>query len=366
MLKRIFVLLVALSIGLPLAACGDPEIDVEFVVDGEVYDTRTFEAPDTLTGFPTPTLEDTYFLGWYHDEDYTERLDYEEDTFETDATLYARTLPYEGELLTPFTDEVELPDYEGKSFPEDGIGEVELQSCIDGDTTRFVGLGDSVRYLHMDAPETTGTVEPWGFEADDFVCEALEDADTIVLQHEPHPEYGLPDVHPQVGPTGSYGRHLAYVWADGRNLNLELVELGLGEASAALSMYAEEFRLAEHNAAMTGRHIHGETDPLFEQETQETTISSIRDDREGYMRTFVNVEGLITSVDGDNFTLLDETTGESINVYSPSVGGWRVTSGNRIRLEEVFVTEYFGTIQLTNLKEDYFEVLEEDVEIPED
>lgn len=163
------------------------------------------------------------------------------------------------QLTTPLTDALTLDlDYEGKTFTEDGIGEVTLQRCIDGDTTRFyedgVALEQSVRYLGIDTPETwRNPSEPWADAASDYVCDVLQNAETIVLERNfDGPLYE------------TYGRYLAFVWADGRLLNLELIELAYAHAVGASNLkYGDEMMQAWFNAMETGRRIHGERDPDY-------------------------------------------------------------------------------------------------------
>ncbi len=352
-----------------LVGCGRPaEVTFE-LPDDFIYDTRRVEEDGTLGSYPTPTLEDTYFLGWFLDDEYTERFR-TDMVFEEDATLHGKTKPYDGEtLITPLTDELTLDaaDYEGKSFLNDGIGEVTLPSitsCIDGDTTYFSDLGrDSLRYLYVDTPESTSTIEPWGMAASKYVCDVLLEADTIVLEREPHPEEGHPEVHPSVGIKGTYGRYLGYVWYDGRLLNLELVELGFSRASGiGTSQYAEYFRLAEHNSRMTGAKIFGEDDPDFDADPVEVSIPDIIQDTDEYIHRFVNVEGVVTSTEQYGFHLCRD--GEEIYFYAGP--GWRPAwfqSGFEIRIEKAFVTYWpYGStqLQLTNFARERLSVITED------
>jgi endonuclease YncB( thermonuclease family) len=161
---------------------------------------------------------------------------------------------------TPFTDQTLLDlDYEGKSFLEDGIGAVTLTRCIDGDTARFSEDGGatdfSVRFLGIDTPEIGRNEEPWGRAASDFVCERLSNAFTIVLER--NFEGPLRD---------TYGtRYLAFVWYDGRLINLELIELSYAPAVGAITLkYGEQMQTAWYEAVANRKRIHGEEDPNFD------------------------------------------------------------------------------------------------------
>jgi len=364
-MKKIALFATALFFIFVLAGCQRPAEITFLLPDDVVYDTRTVEEDRTLASYPTPTLEDTYFLGWFTDEDFTERFRMDM-VFDEDTTLYGKTLPYDGEtLLTPLTDELALDPsaYEGKSFRTDGIGEASLAQCIDGDTTFFRGLGESVRYLYVDTPESTSTIEPWGMAASSYVCDVLTDADTIVLEREPHPEEGHPEVHPSVGERGTFGRYLGYVWYDNRLLNLELVELGYSRASGiGNSQYAEYFRLAEHNSRMTGAKIFGEDDPDFDADPVEASIHDLLHDTEEYIHRFVNVEGVVVRTQSDGFYLCAD--GEEIFFFGGS--GWRPTwfrSGFEIRVEKAYLTYWppgSTVIQLTNFDRGRVDVITED------
>ena len=163
------------------------------------------------------------------------------------------------ELHTHRTDLLTLTsDYEGKSFLNDGIGEVQLSRCIDGDTTRFIEEGTSgdfsVRYIGVDTPETGRNEEPWAEAASNFVCDVLSNADTIVLEWDSSLS----------SRTGTYGRHLAFIWYDGRLLNLELIELAFSPSSAITTKYGDVMQNAWYDAMATGRRIHGERDPNYD------------------------------------------------------------------------------------------------------
>ncbi len=357
LVKKTLTALMLLALFL-FAACERPH-EVTFMLDGAVYETVGTDAESTLERVPMPELETAYFLGWY-DEAYTERFD-ADSKIEEDLTLYAKTEPYDGEtLLTPLTDRLSLDpsDYENRSFPEDGIGEAELERCIDGDTTHFTadGMYINARYLNIDTPESTGRIEPWGMASSDFVCDVLEDAVTIVLEYEPHPEKGHLEEHPTVGRLGTFGRHLTYIWYDGRLLNLELIEKAYTAVSASgLSQYGYDMMLAQHNAEMTSRHIHTESDPLFEKPRLEPTVEEVLASPEDYMHRFMDIEGEVESLSGSSMILNDE--GASIYVYLAGARSQRLQEGARVRLENVFLREWQGSIQLTNVGTDRIRII---------
>lgn len=82
---------------------------------------------------------------------------------------------------------------------------------IDGDTVELVG-GERVRYLLVDTPESTSSVECFGAEATAF-NRALVEGREVRLTYD-------------VECTDRFGRLLAYVEVQGRSVNQELIEEG--------------------------------------------------------------------------------------------------------------------------------------------
>jgi len=88
------------------------------------------------------------------------------------------------ELNTDYTDTTTMSfAYEDSDFLPDGIGEVSLVACVDGDTAVFMENGTTfnVRFLGINTPESTYKFEPWGKPASVFTCAKLTNATTIVL-----------------------------------------------------------------------------------------------------------------------------------------------------------------------------------------
>lgn len=242
--------------------------------------------------------------------------------------------PYE--LTTDRTDELELiADYEGKSFKSDGIGEVELSACVDGDTAHFTEDGDSwfsVRFLGVDTPESTAAIEEWGKAASEFTCEKLTNADTIVLEY---------DENADARTTGD--RWLAFVWYDGRLLNLELVEMAYSASSAANLKYGDTMQNAWYEAQGSGRHIYGETDPDYDYSIDGTkiTIEELVTNREIYVGRRVVIEGTVTTLRDDEFVLTQDD--HSITVYyGYGLTGDLIKVGNTVEITDLVPT-YFPT-----------------------
>lgn len=227
------------------------------------------------------------------------------------------------EFDTRYTDDLDLTaDYEGKSFIDDGIGEVVVASLVDGDTTNFRDLKSTtlstrftVRYLGIDTPEATSSFEPWGIPAAAFVREKLSTADKVILQAE------------AVGQTDGNDRYLAWVWyvKDGetRLLNLELIEQAYATTSGALStQYGEILAAALQKTLLTGKRVHGETDPDFDYSTSGValTIDELLNDFDTYSgKKKVALQGVVTLKIGNSFYL------ESGNVGIYIFGGYNPT-----------------------------------------
>lgn len=194
---------------------------------------------------------------------------------------------------TPYTDALKLTrDYEGKEFLKDGIGVVTLANPIDGDTAFFRSAGKvfSVRFLGIDTPESTYKVEPWGPTAAEFTKNKLNKAKQIILESDKElPEKDKDD------------RYLAYVWVDGRLLNLELVEESLAWTRGLSGLkYQQQFNDADYNIQKYKLRIWGtEKDPNFDYSLQgiEVSLKDVRDLPKGRR---VRVQGIVTRVYGFN------------------------------------------------------------------
>ena len=198
----------------------------------------------------------------YDESDYDKFVEYSNgyvagDIVDNKKIIYIRTTPLH--LTINNLDKVKLDvDYEGKSFIDDGIGEVILVRSVDGDTARFIDPNSktlktdfSVRFLGIDTPESTREIDPWGKIASAFTRGKLENATTIVLEA----EGSRNDI---------YGRYLAFVWVDGVLLNLELVQEAF--SNATLSGDSKYFDIMVSTSLLvkkTGRRFYGEIDTTY-------------------------------------------------------------------------------------------------------
>lgn len=114
--------------------------------------------------------------------------------------------------------------------------EVTVHQFVDGDTTHF-NVPNSfsadgimkIRYIAVNTPESTGSIEPWGKKASNFTKDKLSNAESIVIESN----------GTDWEKDSSGGRYMGWVWyknkgeSEYRNLNLELVQEGLSLACGA-------------------------------------------------------------------------------------------------------------------------------------
>ncbi len=265
-------------------------------------------------------------------------------------------------------------DYEGKSFFEDGIGEVTLVSAIDGDTAHFYEVGQStlikIRFLGIDTPESTGKIEEWGKAASNFTATALGNATTIVIQAETST--------PTVDSTGS--RYLAWVWYDGKLLNLELVQEGYSLASSASNtLYGDVLFDADLQAQQIGNYIWSDDlDPdYYYGEALIVSLEELKTNIDDYYGKKVMFEGVVTRKVGTNaYVEYENEDGEHFGIYvytmySSTIGAAFV-SGNEMRIigivsyyspvDEADGEEY-GTYQIVDVSYSQFFPSEDDMVI---
>jgi micrococcal nuclease len=311
---------------------------------GEVTIPTYIEGDKTITLLLTLQLNDTVMTKSY--------------TF----TVVSEERPEQIDLNTDETDALEMNfDYESYDFLPDGVGEVTLVRCVDGDTAIFAEGSEqfSARFLGINTPESTAKFEPWGKAASDFTCDKLTNAETIVLQADP-----------ASGRLDSYGeRYLSWVWYDGRLLNLELVELAYSKSSGGTdTLYGQ--LIAEVNLAVqyTERRVWGETDPNYDYSLEGVQISIeelVTNPSEYYSRK-VAISGLVTATAG--YSAFIQQGDYGIYVYNRS---WApdLTVGNEVQLSGVTVTYYpdeaTGALQVSGYspRDPYSEVVSRENEV---
>lgn len=119
-----------------------------------------------------------------------------------------------------------------------GMVQVTYIRVADGDTAYFTpGFEDNarIRFMGVDTPETHPEVQPGGLEAKAYIESALAKASVIYLQSDPYTPW-----------IETHGRHIGYVWVDGRMLNYELVKNG----------HSANYMNAESKLAYNNRYLY--------------------------------------------------------------------------------------------------------------
>jgi len=208
------------------------------------------------------------------------------------------------ELDTRYTDALVLEtSFEGKEFIANGIGEVTLGLCVDGDTVtvRSGSTNITIRFLGINTPESTGKVEPWGKPASTFTKEKLTSANSIVLEAEGER-------------TDNNGRYLAWVWYQAeagdqyRLLNLEIIEEAYSFFTMGSTKYHETFISAHYKNTSIKKRLYGETDPSFSTSkvALDSTIAYVLSGQEEYLTgTVFDLTVQVIRTVGDDFFVRD-------------------------------------------------------------
>ena len=252
--------------------------------------------------------------------------------------------------------------------------EVTVKMMIDGDTTHFNVPAEAAslfeagtlkaRYLAVNTPESTGKIEEWGKQASNFTKEKLSTATSIIVESD--------DANWNVDSTG--GRHLVWVWylapgeTEYRNLNLELLQNGLGRASnTAGNRYGSTCMAALNQAKALKLRMHSdERDPLFYYgAVQEVNLKELRLNIADYEGTQVAFDGIISTDGGDQGVYVesyDEETDMYYGIYvyygnSGTIGDVNamLKPGNKVRVVGT-VSDFNGSWQVSGLQYNPFKV----------
>lgn len=271
------------------------------------------------------------------------------------ATDPSATKPTEAEHID-YVSQVKLDPSSSSKKQEVKWGE---HSHIDGDTSHFE-VDRSVdstgvikaRYLAIDTPESTGQIEEWGKAASRFTKEKLSTAAAILVESDS-----------EKWNYDGNGRYLVWVWykptadAEYRNLNIELLQNGLGaSSSAAEGRYGEAAVAAIAQATKEKLYMFsGEKDPEYPYgEAASITLRELRTNVEQYNGQKVAVEGIVTY--NSNFeAYIESYDGETGMYYGVQVFyGYDtklipvLAQGALVRIVGV-VTEFYGTYQISSL-----------------
>lgn len=377
MFKKIASVLVMLIIIFALAGCNEePKSDSEILY--EIKALLIIETTDITENIIIPTVDnEDVTISWtsskpeYLDIDgtvtrpeYTKR----DQTISLTAVLELndalvtkifnlKVLSFEQpdfiELTTEYTDALVIDfAYDDFNFIADAKGEVDLVKCIDGDTTVFSEGGAEfiVRFLGIDTPESTFRFDPWGKAASEFTCEKLENAETIVLEWDPAANTR----------TDGNDRYLAYVWYDGRLLNLELIEEAYTKSKGASGLkYQTDLYYAEFATSDTDRRVWGEDDPNYDYSLVgvQITIEELVTNPEMYIEKTIVIRGIVSRKIGDHPYIQDGDFG--VYLYSGFTETYKLDEGNEVLISGLSATYHEGQLQLTSFVRENAEVMSE-------
>lgn len=242
-----------------------------------------------------------------------------------------------------------------------------VRMYIDGDTTHFnVTQSDAhpegvlkARYLAVNTPESTGQIEPYGKLASNYTHDtlqaAIDNGGSVLVES---------DTNDGIWNTDSYGRTLAWVWykanadADWRNLNIELLQLGLGYGSnPGQNRYADYCVQALNQALQAKLIVHSQLpDPDFYYGDElEIDLKELRTNPQRYDGYKVAFEGYVTNFCAGSSYIQSYDTEDGI-FYGISVyyngSNSRILSalevGNHVRVVGK-VSAFNGTWQVSSL-----------------
>jgi len=97
---------------------------------------------------------------------------------------------------------------------------VTLNKCVDGDTAWFNFNNEVIkaRFLAIDTPESTNTIEAYGKEASEFTCNLLTNSNKIEIEYDENSDQ-----------KDKYERHLVWVFVDDLLLQDLIIKEGLAE-----------------------------------------------------------------------------------------------------------------------------------------
>lgn len=290
--NNIFISCLIILLTLFLVACSS-KYTVNFIdIDGTILKTEEVASGEAATAPENPSQSGLEFVKW--------DKEYNEVTSDMDVNAVYYGLYQTEKLKMDF-------DFAGKEFRKDGVGEVKINRVVDGDTIS-VYSGDyesiTIRFLGIDTPESTGTIEPWGKASSKYAKEVLYNAYSVVLEAEGEE---------RMDSNGT--RWLAWVWykptadSEYRLFNLEEVELAYAKYSQKVSSkYHTVLKAATDQVKATGKMVWGEKDPNFNysKDTIETTLLDLWHNHEEFQSgTYFYVTVRLVRTIGNNMYLED-------------------------------------------------------------
>lgn len=209
----------------------------------------------------------------------------------------------------------------GTAGPDAGTASTSLTATVtsvtDGDTVDIEysnGTTDTVRMLGVDTPEVYGENDPTEFEgvpdteagrqclhaagedASAYTKDALQQGEQITLE-----------LDSQSDGRGDYGRLLAYIHDDGRNLNYDLVQTGNARVYDSTFSQSDRFYAAESDAQAAQRGLWQCRDPSG---SSGLSIAEVHADASGNDNNNLN----------DEYVVFENTGSEALDL-----SGWTVS-----------------------------------------
>ena len=232
---------------------------------------------------------------------------------------------------TPVTDSCKFDqDYTNKVFTKDHIGLVKLRSNTDGDTAKFYDTNSTteffpLRFLGINTPESTGSIEPWGKKASLFTADKLNNAKEIVL---------INDVSVFGERDSSGNRYLGFIWyrndttSDFRLLNLEIVEQGYSKNQvyddSTICPYRSYFEQAEENA----KAVRTGTEASYQEGLR---VQGTKDPGYDYKKTVYTTSIRTLKNNYEDWGVTEESSGKRLLITATVVG----LAGNNLYLRDV-------------------------------
>lgn len=238
-----------------------------------------------------------------------------------------------------------------------------VRNYVDGDTTHFNVPTSEIetgilkaRYLAVNTPESTGTVEPYGKVASIFTKEKLSTATSIILESDSSTW--------DKDSTGT--RYTVWVWYKPagsdvyRNLNLELLQEGLGRASnAEANVYGTTCANAIRQAQQYKYRVHDDSvrdETFYYGDAVPITLKELRSNVTDYIGIKVAFEGVVVLDNNNGVYVEDYDENDDISYGMYAYYGFTRNSdlkdilsvGNYVRVVGT-VSEFNGTYQVSGL-----------------
>jgi len=154
--------------------------------------------------------------------------------------------------------------------------EAKFNKCVDGDTFKVTINNEikTVRFLAIDTPESVHPekeVEEFGKEASEYTCDLVSNAKKIYLEYDKNSDK-----------EDKYGRLLAFVYADDKMVQKELIKQGYAQVAYLYAdyTYTDELQKLENQAKKEKIGIWGN----YQETKVQTTSNEKKDDNQSLIQ----------------------------------------------------------------------------------